>query len=423
MKMAAKPHINLVVIGHVDHGKSTLVGRLLYETGTISEQDIERLKKEAAALGKATFEFAYVLDATREERTRGVTIDLSHMKFETDKYYFTIIDAPGHKDFIKNMITGAAQADAAILVVAAKEGIQPQTKEHAFLARVLGIKQFIVAINKMDTVNYSEEEYKKVKEELEKFLKTAGFKTDEIKFIPISALEGENVTKKLGKMPWWNGPTVLEALNELKEPEKPIDLPLRLPIQDVYSITGIGTVPVGRVETGVMKVGQKVIFEPADVSGEVKSIEMHHEQMQEAKPGDNIGFNVRGVTKEQIKRGDVVGPVEKPPTVAKEFTAQIVILHHPTAISKGYTPVLHAHTTQVPVKFKELKQKLDPRTGQVAQENPDMLKTGDAAVVVLEPQKPLVIEKRSEIPKLSSFAVRDMGETVGAGFAIDIVKR
>ncbi len=421
--MAAKPHMNLVVIGHVDHGKSTIVGRMLFETGTITEQDIERLKKEAAALGKATFEFAYVLDATREERSRGVTIDLSHMKFETPKYYFTIIDAPGHRDFIKNMITGAAQADAAVLVVAAKEGIQPQTKEHAFLAKVLGIKQFIVAINKMDTVDYKEDAYNSLKEELIKFLKTAGFKTDEIPFIPVSALEGENVTKKLGKMDWWKGPTLLEALDALKEPEKPVDLPLRLPIQDVYSITGIGTVPVGRVETGVMKVGQKVTFEPANVSGEVKSIEMHHEQMQEAKPGDNIGFNVRGVTKEQIKRGDVVGPADKPPTVAKEFTAQIIILHHPTAISKGYTPVLHAHTTQVACKFKELKQKLDPRTGQVAQENPDMLKTGDAAVVVLEPQKPLVIEKRSEIPKLSSFAVRDMGETVGAGFAIDIVKR
>ena len=421
--MAAKPHINLVVIGHVDHGKSTLVGRLLYETGVITEQDIEKFKKEAAALGKQTFEFAYALDKTVEERKRGVTIDLAHMKFETDKYFFTIIDAPGHRDFIKNMITGASQADAAVLVVAAKEGVQPQTKEHAFLSKVLGIKQFLIVINKMDTVDYSEDAYNKVKEDVEKFLKTAGFKPDQYTFVPASALEGENVAKKPEKMTWWNGPTVLEALNNFKEPEKPVDLPLRLPVQDVYSITGIGTVPVGRVETGVLKVGQKVTFQPSNVSGEVKSIEMHHEQMQEAYPGDNVGFNVRGVTKEQVRRGDVVGPTENPPTVAKEFTAQLVVLHHPTAIAKGYTPVLHAHTAQVAVKFKELKQKLDPRTGAVAQENPDLLKTGDAAVVVLEPQKPLVIEKRSEIPKLASFAVRDMGETVGAGFCIDVVKR
>jgi len=421
--MAAKPHLNLVVVGHVDHGKSTFVGRLLFETGAVSQQEIDKLKKEAESLGKATFEFAFVMDATREERTRGVTIDLSHMKFETPKYYFTIIDAPGHRDFVKNMITGASQADAAILVVAAKEGIQPQTKEHAFLCKVLGIKQFIIGVNKMDAVGYQEESFNKTKSDMEKFLKGVGFKEDQLIFIPMSALMGENLTKPSSKMPWWKGSTMLVALDNFKAPEKPTTLPLRLPIQDVYSITGIGTVPVGRVETGILKVGQKVSFQPSNVAGEIKSIEMHHEQMQEAYPGDNVGFNVRGVTKEQIRRGDVLGPAENPPTVAKEFTAQIVVLHHPTAITKGYTPVMHAHTTQVAVKFKELKQKIDPRTGGVAATNPDMLKTGDAAVVVLEPQKPLAIEKRSDIPKLASFAIRDMGETVGAGFCIDIVKR
>lgn len=421
--MAAKPHINLVVIGHVDHGKSTIVGRLLFETGTITQQTIDKLKKEAESLGKATFEFAYVLDATREERARGVTIDLSHMKFETDKYYFTVIDAPGHRDFVKNMITGASQADAAILTVAAKEGIQPQTKEHAFLAKVLGIKQFIIAVNKMDTVDYKEEGFNKVKEELSTFLKRAGFKEGDMNFIPISGLEGENVAKKSEKMDWWKGPTILEALDNFEEPEKPIDLPLRLPVQDVYTIKGIGTVPVGRIETGIMKVGQKISFQPSNVAGEVKTVEMHHEEMGEAKPGDNVGFNVRGVTKEQITRGDVVGPAEAPPTVAKEFDGQIIVLQHPTAISKGYTPVLHAHTTQIACKFKEIKSKLDPKTGAVAQENPDTIKTGDAAIIRFEPQKPIVLEKRSEIPKLSSFAIRDMGETVGAGFVIEVEKR
>ncbi len=421
--MAAKPHINLVVVGHVDHGKSTIVGRLLYETGTITEQTIQKLRKEAETLGKATFEFAYVLDSTREERSRGVTIDLSHMKFETDKYYFTVIDAPGHRDFVKNMITGASQADAAILVVAAKEGIQPQTKEHAFLSKVLGIKQFIIAVNKMDTVDYSEEKFNAIKEELTNFLKKAGFKESDMNFIPVSGLEGENVSKKSEKMGWWKGPAIIEALDNFQEPEKPVDLPLRLPVQDVYTIKGIGTVPVGRIETGVMKVGQKISFQPSNVAGEVKTIEMHHEEMNEAKPGDNVGFNVRGVTKEQITRGDVIGPAEAPPTVAKEFDGQIIVLHHPTAISKGYTPVLHAHTTQVACKFKEIKSKLDPKSGAVAQENPDMIKTGDAAIVRFEPQKPLVLEKRSEIPKLSSFAIRDMGETVGAGFVVEVEKR
>ena len=421
--MAAKPHINLVVVGHVDHGKSTFVGRLLYETGTVSQQEIDKLKKEADSLGKATFEFAYVMDATKEERARGVTIDLSHMKFETTKYYFTIIDAPGHRDFVKNMITGASQADAAVLVVDCASGIQPQTKEHAFLCKVLGIKQFIIGINKMDTVKFEEEKFLARKLEIEKLFAGVGVKAADLAFIPMAALFGENVAKPSAKMPWWKGDTMLLALDKLKEPEKATTLPLRLPIQDVYSITGIGTVPVGRVETGIMKVGQKVVFQPSDVAGEIKSIEMHHEQMQEAFPGDNVGFNVRGVTKEQIRRGDVLGPAEKPPSVPKEFTAQMIVLHHPTAITKGYTPVLHAHTAQVAVKFKELKTKIDPKTGGVAATNPDMLKTGDAAMVLLEPQKPVVLERRAEIPKLASFVVRDMGETVGAGFCIDLVPR
>jgi len=420
--MAGKPHLNLVVVGHVDHGKSTTVGRLLYETGVITPQDIERFKKEAAALGKPTFEFAYALDATREERTRGVTIDLSHMKFETPKYYFTIIDAPGHRDFIKNMITGASQADAAILIVSAKEGIQAQTREHAYLLKVLGVKQLIVGMNKVDAINYNEAEYNKVKEEVTKLLKTVGYKVEEIPFIPLSAIEGENIVKPSAKMPWYKGATLLGALDMLKEPEKPVNLPLRLPVQDVYSIKGIGTVPVGRVETGVLKVGQNVIFNPSNVSGEVKSIEMHHEQLQEALPGDNVGFCVRGVDKEQIRRGDVVGTTDKPPTVAKEFTAQVYILNHPTAISKGYTPVMHLHTAQVAVKFKELKSKLDPKSGAPSATPPEFLKTGEAGIVVLEPQKPVVIEKKSDIPKLSSFVIRDMGQTVGAGVCIDIVK-
>jgi elongation factor 1-alpha len=308
-------------------------------------------------------------------------------------------------------------------MVAAKEGIQPQTKEHAFLCKVLGIKQFIIGINKMDVAGYSEEEFKKTKADVEKLFAGVGVKAADLKCVPLAALPGENVAKKSTKMPWYTGATMLETLDTLVPPEKATNLPLRLPIQDVYSITGIGTVPVGRVETGVMKVGQKVVFQPSDVAGEIKSIEMHHEQMQEAFPGDNVGFNVRGVTKEQIRRGDVLGGADKPPSVAKEFTAQIVVLHHPTAITKGYTPVMHLHTAQVAVKFKELKQKMDPKTGGVAATNPDMLKTGDAAVVQLEPQKPIAIEKRADIPKLSSFAIRDMGETVGAGFCIDMIKR
>ncbi|UZE92819.1 MAG: translation elongation factor EF-1 subunit alpha [Methanosarcinales archaeon] len=418
--MAAKPHMNLAVIGHVDHGKSTLVGRLLFETGAVPAHIIEQYKKEAEAKGKATFEFAWVMDSLKEERERGLTIDIAHRRFDTPKYYFTVVDCPGHRDFVKNMITGASQADAALLVVAAKEGIMPQTKEHVFLSRTLGINQLIIAINKMDTVNYDESRYKQVKDDVEKLLKTVGYKTENIHVIPTSAFEGDCISKKSEKMPWYKGPAVLEALDMLKEPEKPVTLPLRIPIQDVYTISGVGTVPVGRVETGKMKKGDKVVFQPANVSGEIKSIEMHHEEITEAVPGDNIGFNVRGVGKDDIRRGDVCGHPDKPPSVADEFTAQIVVLQHPSAITVGYTPVFHCHTTQVACTLIELKSKLDPKTGQAKEEKPDFLKTGDAAIIQVKPTRPMVIEKVKEIPQLGRFAIRDMGMTIAAGMCIDI---
>mgnify|MGYP005847800733 CR=1 FL=1 len=406
-----KEHMNLAFIGHVDHGKSTLVGHLLLQAGAIAEQQ----------LAEGEDKFRFVMDRLSEERERGVTIDLAHAKFETDKYEFTIVDCPGHRDFVKNMITGASQADAAVLVVAVDDGVMPQTKEHVFLSRTLGINQLIVAINKMDLVNYDEEKFNALKDEVAALIKTVGYKPSDVEFIPLSAFEGDNITSKSENTPWYKGKTLVEALDDLEAPEKPVDLPLRIPIQDVYSITGVGTVPVGRVETGVLKKGENVIFEPAGVSGEVKSIEMHHEMIEQAEPGDNIGFNVRGVGKNDIRRGDVAGHLDNPPKVAKEFTAQIVVLQHPGVITVGYTPVFHCHTAQVACTFLELVQKMNPATGQVEEETPDFLKTGNAAVVKVKPTKPLVIEKIKDIPHMGRFAIRDMGQTVAAGMCIDLV--
>ena len=417
--MAEKEHMNIVFIGHVDAGKSTTVGRLLYETGAISEQVIKKYREEAAKLGKATFEFAFVMDSLKEERERGVTIDIAHKKFESNKYYFTIIDAPGHKDFVKNMITGASQADGAVLVISAKDGIQPQTKEHAFLAKVLGINQLIVLINKMDAVNYDQKRFDEVKAEATKLLQSMGYKLDKVPFIPASSYVGDNITKKSTNMSWYNGPTLLEALDNFEVPKKLTDRPLRLPIQDVYSITGHGTVPVGRVETGILRPNTQVVVMPSGAKGEVKKIEMHHQELKEAKAGDNVGFNIKGVDKKDINRGDVVGTPDSPPTVAEEFTAQIVVLNHPTAIGVGYTPVFHIHTAHFPGKFVELVEKKDPKTGQ-SKGKPDFLKTGDVAVVKIKPLKPVVIEKFQEFPPLGRFAIRDMGQTVAAGVVLDV---
>lgn len=424
-----KEHINLVFIGHVDHGKSTTVGRLLFDAGNVDEQTMRKLKEKAEQLGKKGFEFAFVMDTLKEEQERGVTIDLNHKRFDTDKYYFTIIDAPGHRDFIKNMITGASQADCAVLVVAANDGVNAQTIEHLRLSKIFGVGQLLVAVNKMDIsgVDWSEKRYKEVVEEVKKHASQAGWAVDKLRFIPLASLPGDNITKKTVKMPWWTGDCLLEAINKFEVPQKPTNLPLRLPIQDVYNITGIGVVPVGRVETGIMKVGDKVIFVPGregkGVPGEVKSIEMHHEQVSEAGPGDNVGFNVRGVGKKDIARGDVLGKADNAPTVATEFTAQVVIMNHPTVVTVGYTPVFHIHTSQVACQFVEILKKLDPRTGQEITENKDILRNGDAAVVRLKPVQPVVIEKNSEIPQMSRFAIRDSGTTVAAGMCIDVVKK
>lgn len=418
-----KPHMNLAVIGHIDHGKSTLVGRLLYETGTVPEHIIEKYKTEAEEKGKGSFAFAWVMDSLKEERERGITIDIAHKRFDTDKYYYTIVDCPGHRDFVKNMITGASQADAAILTVDAKDGVMEQTKEHVFLSRTLGINQMILAVNKMDSVDYSEERFNEVTDDISTLLKMVGFNPADMSFIPTSALFGANISEKSKDTPWYKGPTILEALDQFKSPEKPTTLPMRIPIQDAYTISGIGTVPVGRLETGVMRPGDKVVFMPSGVAGEVKSIEMHHEEIPEAVPGDNIGFNVRGVGKKDVRRGDVCGPANDPPTVADEFTAQIVVLQHPSAISAGYTPVFHCHTAQTACMFISLDKKLDPRTGKVLEENPAFIKAGDAAIVTIKPTRPMVIEEIKKIPQLGRFAIRDMGQTIAAGMCMSIKEK
>ena len=431
MSASKKPHMNLVVVGHVDNGKSTTVGHLMVDLGVIDQRTIDAFAKESEATGKGdTFKYAWVLDSIKDERDRGITIDLAFQKFETAKFFYTLIDAPGHRDFIKNMITGASEADAAILVVSVKPGeteaaVEPggQAREHAFLARTLGVSQIVVALNKMDDTSYSEARYKEVKETVEKMLKLVGYNISKVPIIPISGWKGDNLIKKSENMPWYKGPTLAEALDSFEPPEKPVGKPLRIPIQDVYSITGVGTVPVGRVETGTISANDKVIVMPAGVTGDVKSIETHHTQMQSAESGDNIGFNLRGVDKKSIKRGDVIGPTNNPPTVAKEFEAQIIVIHHPTAMAPGYTPVLHAHTSQVAATLSEFVGKIDPKTGGVVEEKPKFLKTGDAAMVRIKPVRPLAIETFKEFPEIGRFALRDMGTTIAAGVVKAIIEK
>ncbi len=429
MSRPKKPHLNLVVIGHVDHGKSTLVGHMLMKLGAIDEKTIKEVEETAKKAGKESEKYAWFLDKLKEERERGVTIALTFMRFETPKYYWTIIDAPGHRDFIKNMITGTSQADVALMVVSAKTGEfeagmsrEGQTREHIVLARTMGIDQMVIAITKMDITDppWSEARYKQIVDILKKFMLPLGYKVNNIPFVPVSGWTGDNIIEKSPNMTWYKGPTLVEALDMMKEPPKPVDKPLRIPIQEVYSISGVGTVPVGRVETGKLKVGDKVVFMPPAIVGEVRSIEMHHERLSEALPGDNIGFNVRGVSKDQVRRGDVAGHLTNPPTVVEEFTARVLVVWHPSAIHVGYTPVIHAHTASVACRIVEIIGKLDPKTGKIAEKNPQFIRPGESAVIKFKPIKPMVVEKYSEFPQLGRFAMRDMGKTVGIGVIIDI---
>lgn len=432
-----KIHVNIVVIGHVDSGKSTTTGHLIYKCGGIDKRTIEKFEKEAQEMGKGSFKYAWVLDKLKAERERGITIDIALWKFETAKYYITIIDAPGHRDFIKNMITGTSQADCAVLVVACgtgefEAGISKngQTREHALLAFTLGVKQMIVACNKMDTTEppYSEARFTEVTTEVSNFIKKVGYNPKGVVFVPVSGWHGDNMLEASPNMPWFkgwsierkegkaSGMTLLEALDTILPPQRPTEKPLRLPLQDVYKIGGIGTVPVGRVETGVLKPGMVVTFAPQGLTTDVKSVEMHHESLPEAVPGDNVGFNIRNVSVKEVKRGNVCGDSKNdPPKGVKSFTSQVIIISHPGQIAAGYTPVLDCHTSHIACKFAELKEKIDKRSGKKLEDNPKFLKTGDAGIVELVPSKPMCCESFQEYPPLGRFAVRDMRQTVAVG--------
>jgi len=439
-----KIHISIVVVGHVDSGKSTTTGHLIYKCGGIDKRTIEKFEKEATEMGKGSFKYAWVLDKLKAERERGITIDIALWKFETNKFFVTIIDAPGHRDFIKNMITGTSQADCAVLIVAAgtgefEAGISKngQTREHVLLCFTLGVKQMVVAVNKMDSTEpkFSEDRFKEISKEVTAYVKKVGYNPATVPIVPISGFNGDNMLEKSENMPWWKKTkierktgnyefeTLFDVLDNIDPPSRPTDKALRLPLQDVYKIGGIGTVPVGRVETGILKPGTIVTFAPSGLTTEVKSVEMHHEALTEASPGDNVGFNVKNVPVKDLKRGFVTSDSKNDPARgATDFTAQVIVLNHPGQIQAGYSPVVDCHTAHIACKFAELLTKIDRRTGKEIEAAPKFVKSGDSCIVKMMPSKPMCVEAFADYAPLGRFAVRDMKQTVAVGVIKSVTK-
>lgn len=432
----ARVNLNIVVIGHVDTGKSTIAGHLAFKCGDVDQETINMYEKEAISIGKGSFKYAWVLDKLKAERQRGITIDIALSKFKTRKYDVTIIDAPGHRDYLKNMITGTSQADCAILVVAAGStefeagsSVNGQTREHILLAYALGVREIIVAVNKMDTVKWSEGRFHDVVKETSSFVTKAGYNIKGVAFVPISGWTGDNLTVPSIKLPWhigWEretglgvlkGITLLEAIDSIMRPYRPRDKPLRIPLQNIYKVGGVGTVPVGPVRTGVIRAGMTVIFAPYGFTAEVKTIEMHHKQLAEGAPGENVGFTLNNDSSScDLERGYVCGDSKNdPPKTCVNFDAEIRVINPVCDIRVGYTPAFYCHTARIACKFVTLIKLIDPITGDTIEESPLFLKRGNAAIVTIFPSKPMCVESASNYPSLGRFIVRDRRQVVAVG--------
>jgi len=458
-----KEHLSIVICGHVDSGKSTTTGRLIFELGGIPERELEKLKQEAERLGKSSFAFAFYMDRQKEERERGVTIACTTKEFFTDKWHYTIIDAPGHRDFIKNMITGASQADVAMIMVPCdgnfttaiakgnhKAGeIQGQTRQHSRLINLLGVKQIVCGCNKMDcdTAGYKQARYEEVSNEMKSMLVKVGWKKDMVEknvpFLPISGWMGDNLLKpedSAGKlnMPWWSGVEV-EASGEkimvkvlydfldkvCRVPERPTSAPMRMPISGIYKIKGVGDVLAGRVEQGLVKPGEEVIFLPTHTAsnpctGKVFTVEMHHQRVDFAGPGDNVGLNIKGLDKNNMPRSGDVMVYKKDTTLGQtaSFDAQIQVLDIPNEIKVGYSPIGFVRCGRAACRISKLKWKMGKETGGKKMEDPHSLKSNEMAECSFAPQQPLVADSFKNCEGLSRVAFMDGNGVVMLGKVI-----
>ncbi|KAJ6234044.1 elongation factor 1-alpha 1 [Anaeramoeba flamelloides] len=432
--MSHKENLNVVFLGHVDCGKSTIIGHFAQLLGKVTEKEMLKREKESNELGKGSFKYAWVLDKNRGERERGITINTSHLNIELKSKMVNMIDVPGHRDFMKNLLAGVSQADIAVIVIAATTGEfevgiskDGQTREHLLIASAMGIKRLIILVNKMDGwgVKFSVERFHEIKKEMQRLLKKHGFNPKSIPFIPISGWCGHNLTEPHSTdMQWYKGETLLSTLESLKCPIRDIELPLRIPILDIHKISGIGIVPVGRIETGRLVKNQVIKFSHSDDSSKVYSIESFWKPREVAMPGHLVGFNVKGFARHQLHRGMVVGdPNNDPPCLASRFTAKITILNHPGKLKEGYTPVFYIHTANCSCRFDKILKVINPdNADEIIDENPTFITKGQTAIVVVKPSKPLSVEIFGRYSRLSRFVIRDLRQTIGFGIIKSVEK-
>lgn len=410
------PRINLVVIGHKDHGKSTLIGRLLYDSKAINQQQIDDIRSELTPSGKP-FEFAFLLDSLEEERQGGLTIDIMQTPFTSKKYRYTIIDCPGHREFIKKMLTGASQADAAVLVASAKEGVEPQTRQHAFLIKTLGIQQLVVAINKMDAVAYQESSFHAIGDELTPLLNGLGY--HHVLMIPVSAMNGDNVYATTKKMKWYTGPTLIDALDETMQPSlPPVNKPLRAVVQDTYPYKGNQVIIACKIETGTLQTKADVVFNPMGQTGRLKKILVYGSDVECAEPGDPVGLIVEGV--DAVERGDVLSYPNNQPEKITRLVAR-VILFSDTPLLEGEEITLRYGTAEKQCRVQKILSEMDPVYLTISARNPKLLRGNSVGEIELSAREPLCLEKYSDVPQLGRFIIEDAKGAVAAGIVLETI--
>uniref|UniRef100_A0A671MX36 HBS1-like protein n=1 Tax=Sinocyclocheilus anshuiensis TaxID=1608454 RepID=A0A671MX36_9TELE len=429
-RQGGKPLLNLVVIGHVDAGKSTLMGHLLYLLGNVNKRTMHKYEQEAKKAGKASFAYAWVLDETGEERDRGVTMDVGMTKFETDSKVITLMDAPGHKDFIPNMITGAAQADVAVLVVDASCGefeagfeAGGQTREHGLLVRSLGVTQLAVAVNKMDQVNWQQERFQEIVSKLGHFLKQAGFKDSDVFYIPTSGLSGENLTtrsKVADLTAWYTGPCLLEQIDAFKPPQRSVEKPFRLCVSDVFKDQGSGFCVTGKIEAGFIQTGDKVLAMPPNETCTVKGITLHDEALDWAAAGDHVSLTVTGMDIIKINVGCIFCDPKEPIRACTRFRARILLFNIEVPVTQGFPVLLHYQTVSEPATIRKLVSVLHKSSGEVLKKKPKCLSKGQNAVVEIQTQRPVALELYKDYKELGRFMLRYVGSTIAAGVVTEV---